>query len=155
MTRTLVIGVGNPNRGDDGLGLEAAQRLRAIGLDGASILESGGDAAGLMAAWQGFERVILLDAASNGGVPGEVRRLDASREPLPVSLLHASSHALGVAEAVELARSLGSLPAAVIVYAVEAGGFEAGAPLSREAKAGVCEAVARVLGELRDEAEIC
>jgi hydrogenase maturation protease len=149
MTRTLVIGVGNPSRGDDGLGLEAARRLRAKGLAEATVLESGGDAAGLMAAWQGFERVILLDAASSGGGPGQVRRLDASREPLPASLLHASTHALGVAEAVELARSLGRLPPAVIVYAIEAGCFEPGAPLSHEAKAGVSEVVAQVLDELR------
>ena len=46
----------------------------------------------------------------SGAAPGTTRRLDASRERLPAELFRGSTHALGLAEAVELARALDRLP---------------------------------------------
>ena len=59
-----------------------------------------------------------------------------------------NSHALGVAETVELARSLGRLPRCLVAYLVEGERFTTGAPLS-PAVAGAVEDVAeRVVLEL-------
>jgi hydrogenase maturation protease len=44
--------------------------------------------------------------------------------------MRCSTHALGVAEAIELARALGRLPARLEVYAIEGARFTAGAGLS-------------------------
>jgi hydrogenase maturation protease len=73
----------------------------------------------------------------SGLPPGTTRRFDASREPLPAESRFASTHAIGVAEAIELARNLGRLPRIVIVYSVEGVSFEAGAPLSAAVSASL------------------
>jgi hydrogenase maturation protease len=155
----LIIGVGNEFRGDDGAGLAVSRRLGALGLEGVRVLEVEGEGTAVMAAWKGADAVILADAVYSGAVPGTVHRLEAHARPVPGNFFHMSSHAISVADAIELARSLGELPPRFIVYGIEGKSFEAGVGLSPEVeKAGqeVVEAVRRELrgmglGEASDE----
>ena len=149
MIDAVVIGVGNADRGDDALGLEVARRLRAEAPSQVRVLERDGDPAGLFEAWEGRGLAVLVDAASSGDAPGAVRRFEAHRAPLPVSLRHASTHSFGPAEAVELARALDRLPPEVIVYAVEGHRFEPGQRLSPAVEAAIPEIVNRILEELQ------
>ena len=139
--KTCVVGVGNELRGDDAVGLHVVRAL--AGLD-AELLECEGEPVGLIEAWSGFERAILVDATDSGAEPGTVRRLPTGEKPLPPELRRSSTHLLGVAEAVELARALGRLPAQTIVYGIEGASFDTGAPLSAEA-AAAAEVVAAAI----------
>lgn len=76
-----------------------------------------------------------------------MHRLDASLEPLPAALFRASTHHVGLGEAVELARALGRLPARVVFFGIEGRSFEAGDELSPE----VAEAVGSVVEAVRAE----
>jgi len=147
VTATL-IGVGNPERGDDAVGLEIAARLRERRLPGVEIFETSGDGAALMELLKGRPRVFLFDAVRSGEPSGTVFRFDVGTQPLPATVAQASTHAFGVAEAIELARVVGSLPPTVILYGVEGACFELGAGLSPEVRAAVHEVVRRVLAEL-------
>ena len=51
-------------------------------------------------------------------------------QPLPAHFAHTSTHAFGVAEAIELARALRQLPSSLVVYGVEGTTFEPGMCLS-------------------------
>lgn len=145
----VVIGVGNPLRGDDRAGIEVARRVSAAAGPGVTVLELDGEPSGLIDAWEGVDRAVVIDASAPGSKPGTVRRLDAIADPLPSDLRAASTHALGVAEAVELARALDRLPARLVVYGIEGERFDAGAPLTPAVGAAV-EAVARqVLDDAR------
>ena len=73
----------------------------------------------LLSLWEDCETAIVVDATQSGAEPGTVRRLPAHDEPLPDELRRTSTHLLGVAEAIELARALGKLPARTIVYGIE------------------------------------
>lgn len=148
MSRTLVIGVGNPLRGDDAAGLHVARRLAARGVEG--VHEASGETASLMGLWQGASCVLLADAAQSGAEPGTVTRLDASSQALPAAFLHCSTHAFGVAEAVELARSLGSLPPRILIFGIEGASFEHGAPLSPAVETGVRKAVEMIETEMNE-----
>lgn len=143
---TMVIGVGNALRGDDAAGLQVARRLVERGVD--NVAESSGETTSLIDLWQNVDCVLLVDAAQSGARPGTVTRLDASSEPLPVDFLHCSTHSLGLAEAVELARSLEKLPPRVIVFAIEGACFERGAQLGAEVEAGVENATGMIENEL-------
>ena len=125
-----VIGVGNEWRHDDGAGLEVARRLGGLRLCGEPI--------GLVDALSGEAEVTIVDAVSSCAVPGTLHVFEAGTHPLPVELFGSSStHALGVAEAIEIARSLGQLPARVRVYGIEGSRFEYGCGLSPEVEAAV------------------
>ena len=71
-----------------------------------------------------------MDAVSTGAEPGTLHRFDATAEPLPAELFRSSTHALGVADAVELARELDRLPARLAVYGIEGENFETGEGLT-------------------------
>jgi len=142
-----VIGVGNDDRGDDAAGIEVVRRLRSVSPGGIEAVESADAFALLIQAWQGAERVVVVDAMRSGAPPGTVRRFDAGREALPVESFASGSHGMGVAEAVELSRALGSLPRDLVVYGIEGGGFGAGAAMS----APVLDAVELVVAELERE----
>ena len=146
----VVIGVGNPDRGDDGVGAEAVARLEGGTLAGVRLVRlSGADPAQVMEAWAGFGRAFLVDAMLSGAPAGTVRRFDAVAGPLPAGVRLVSSHALGAGEAVELARALGRLPASLVVYAVEGATFALGDGLSPEAATGAAEAAAKIIEEVR------
>ena len=140
-----VIGIGNELRGDDAVGLHVVRAL--AGVD-ATLVECEGEPVGLIAAWDGYERAILVDATESGAEPGTVRRLPAGEKPLPPELRRSSTHLLGVAEAVELARALGKLPAETVVYGIEGAGFDLGASLSPQAAAAVEIVVAAIRREV-------
>src|SRR5574341_563487 len=114
MTQFLVIGVGNDYRGDDGVGRMVARELRQRSPRTIAILETTGEGAALLESWKGADTVILIDAVASGAYPGTIQRLDARAQPLPAGLLHTSTHAFGVAQAIELARALDQLPPRVL-----------------------------------------
>jgi len=147
--RRLFVGIGNPLRGDDAAGLLAARALQARGADGIEVCELEGEPVGLIEAWEGAEAVLLAGAVCSGGATGEVHRVDAVAGPLPASLAGASTHVLGLAEAVELARALERLPPRLVVYGIEAASFETGAqpaPAIAAAAERVADAVVEELG---------
>lgn len=148
----LVIGIGNDLRGDDAVGLIVARRLQELALPGVTILEQRGEGTALMIAWQDIARqpdswVILIDAVAAGSPPGTIHRLDAGAEPLPASLFPYSSHAFGVAGAVEVTRRLERLPAHLIIYGIEGRDYAYGVPLSPEVAAAVPRAAHQIAAE--------
>jgi hydrogenase maturation protease len=135
-----VFGIGNRYRHDDAAGLVVAERV------GGTLLE--GEPVALIEAWSGEDAVLLIDAVSSGAAPGTLHRLDAVAEPLPPALFAASTHHLGLADAVELARALNRLPARLIVIGIEGACFDAGEGLSIEVEIAVQRAVEAVREEV-------
>ena len=145
----VVIGVGNPDRGDDGVGPEVLTRVEGRLPVGTRLARlAGDDPAAIMEAWRGAARAIVVDAMVSGSTPGTVRRVEAGEGPLPADVGLASTHALGAAAAIELARVLGRLPARLILYGVEGKDFTTGAGLSPTVAAAVAGVADRVLEEV-------
>ncbi len=143
----LVIGVGNPFRKDDGAGPAAARLVREGGARGVRVLIRGGEGADLIECWEGEERVVVVDAMRSGAEPGTVMRIDAAAGPLPVEHFGVSSHSMGVAEAVEIARALGRLPRSLVVYGIEAADTSDGEGLTPAVTSSVLSVAARILAD--------
>jgi hydrogenase maturation protease len=148
VSRAVVVGIGNDLRGDDAAGLEVARRVRRAAPPGVEVVEAAGDGAALMDVWEGADLAILVDACVSGAEPGAVHRFEAASAPIPAVFAIGSTHAFGLAEAVELARALGRLPPRLVVFAIEGRGFEAGAGLSPAIARAVGEASEAVLREV-------
>ena len=154
-SRRVVVGVGNPYRGDDGAGLAVAERLRGRLPEGVELAECADEPTRLLDAWDGADAALVVDAISSGGEPGTVHRFDASAEPIPARVFRSSTHAFGIAEAIELSRALGTLPPRIVVYGIEGAAFTAGEGLTEPVEAAVGRAVDAVLEDIRDEEEPC
>lgn len=146
----VVIGVGNPDRGDDGVGPEVLARLAGRVPGSVRLIRlAGADPAEIMEAWLGSAGAILVDAMVSGAAPGTITRFDAVAGPLPAGVRLASTHVLGAETAVEVARALGRLPGRLVVYGVEGESFTAGSGLSPVVAAALPGAAERILEEVR------
>ena len=150
----VVAGLGRPDRGDDGVGAEVVRLLSTEDLPGVSVqvLE---DPTALIDTWAAVPVAVVVDAVVSGRPPGTVitRDVGARAEPLSsrawgADASRGSSHALGVATAVELSRALGRLPDRVVLVGVEAGSVDFGWGLTAPVAAAVPGAAAAVLAAL-------
>ena len=141
--KMLILGCGNRQRGDDAAGILVAERLSALGI-AAEVCS--GEASELIEAWTGAADVIVIDAVVSGAPAGTVHVWDGQR--LPTFVISAgSTHGLGIAQAIELARALNRMPSRLRVYGIEGKSFEIGGSLSPEVEPGVEEVVQRIAGE--------
>jgi hydrogenase maturation protease len=148
---SLVIGVGNELRGDDGTGLFVARRLMALELPGVTVMEHSGEGAGLVELIRSAEQMVIVDAVQAGGEPGWIHRIDAHTESVPTNFFNYSTHAFSVAEAVEMCRALDVLPPCLVIYGVEGAQFDAGAALSPQVESACSQVVGRIVEELSNK----
>jgi hydrogenase maturation protease len=141
----LVIALGNADRGDDAAGLLVVRRLRQLGIDAR---EHTGDGLSLLESWSGAGHVILIDTVLTGAPAGPIARFDGRDARVVRDALRASTHAFGVAEALELGRVLGRLPESVTIYGIEGKQFDPGSRPSEEVLAAVETLAARISAEL-------
>jgi hydrogenase maturation protease len=115
---TLVLGIGNPILGDDGVGIEIARRLKEQ-VPGITAEETNEAAIALLDLITGYDKLIIIDSIKTGqGKPGELYKL--SLEDLGANLDFASFHGMDIATAFEVGESLGCpMPRSVSIYAVE------------------------------------
>ena len=127
--RTAVIGVGNEYRRDDGIGPIVIARLARHDLPGVTFTRCDGEPSQLIDAWTGSDLAVVIDAVlCERPEPGRVHR--TGLDTLPGSARWASTHGLGIPEAIQLADALDQAPRRLVVYAVEAADLGFGVGLS-------------------------
>jgi len=119
--RTLIVGIGSPILGDDGVGVHAARRLRERGtLDGVDVVELGTAGLALLDLVEGYDRLIVLDAIVTGAAPGTLHTLVGEEVARAAHL--GAGHEADLSTTLALGRRLpgGRMPDEVVVLAVEA-----------------------------------
>ncbi|MFN2292165.1 MAG: hydrogenase maturation protease [Anaerolineae bacterium] len=117
---TLVVGLGNPLRADDGVGARVAQALSEQELPGdVEVVEGGTLGLDLVNLMEGRRRVILVDAAEMGRTPGEFVRFGLDEVSLLGEDHYVSVHAAGLRDALLLAQVLGALPDEIVIFGVQ------------------------------------
>ncbi len=100
---TLILGVGNPFRRDDGIGPAVIARLQAdTSFSGVDLLDGGTDGLALMDDIQGYERVLIVDAVNMGAAPGAIKLFSPQDATLSVTSDALSTHGFGLADVVAL-----------------------------------------------------
>jgi len=138
---TLVLGLGSPDRGDDGAGPAVAAHVRALGLPGVRVRVVG-DPSRLLEAWSGEPDVVVVDAVRADDEPaGTVLAIELGAQVRTPATMPAGSgggtHTLGLADAVRLARALDALPQRLLVVGIVGRTFTLGAGLSEAVRAAV------------------
>jgi hydrogenase maturation protease len=142
-----VIGLGNPNRGDDGVGILVARALRGRVTSDVELVENG-DPLSILEKWEKFDAVILVDAVRSLSPPGTVQVFDGRKLPPTVRAGPLSTHGYGMREVIDLGEALGTLPKIVRVVGIEAAQFQPGAQPIPEMERAVAEAASVVLEQI-------
>jgi hydrogenase maturation protease len=119
--RRLILGLGNPVRSDDAVGLEVVERLRAAPLpDHLDLADAGTCGLGLLDLITGYNRLVIVDAIDAGEQPGTVLTLELSDLDRMVPRHAASTHDANLSTALEAGRQLGlDLPSEIRIVAVQ------------------------------------
>jgi hydrogenase maturation protease len=150
--RRLVIGIGNPDRGDDAVGRLVARALRIRAPLDVRIEECQGEATELLHLLHQADCAWLIDAAQSSDAPaGTVRRLNVADRDLAHFSATTSSHGLGLIEAIGLARTLGYLPRHCVIYAIAGSSFSVGAPPGDTVTSAVAQVATAILAELAQQ----
>ena len=147
MTETLILGLGNPFRGDDGVGAAVVATLQKGHLPrGVTVEDAGTPGLELLLLWQGYQRVLIVDAAEMGLEAGTWRRFLLEEVDLPFddASLQGTLHGAGLAESLALAKALDVLPPEMVIYGVQPAhcGWTAGlSEVVQTAVPALCEAI--------------
>jgi hydrogenase maturation protease len=117
---TVVLGVGSPLMGDDGLGVAVVERLRATweGDDTLTLLDGGTWGMRVLPLIESARRLLIVDAIRNGERPGSLIRLDGSQIPRH---LHQklSPHQIELGEVLAVAELRSTIPAELVALGIE------------------------------------
>ncbi len=142
----LIVGYGNPGRQDDGLGPALAEAIEALGLARVTVdsdYQLNVEHAEMAAR---HDVVVFADAALEGEAPFAWSRVEPGE-----SGIHFTSHHLGPADVLALARDLFSGKPAGYVLAIRGRRFgEFAGGLSREARVALEDAVEFLTARMRD-----
>jgi hydrogenase maturation protease len=149
---TLVLGLGNVLMGDEGIGVHVVQAVEKHPLpDGVECLDGGTGGFVLLEPLQSAGRVILIDAAADGNLPGTVTRtMPRFSRDYPPTL---TAHDIGIKDLLDAFYIQGGGPE-VVLYAITIDPHQPiRMSLSAEGTKAAEVAVERILAELRQGAE--
>ncbi len=147
--KTLIIGLGNILKGDDGIGVRVAEILSQRELPaGVAVEEVGTPGIDLMNRFEGWQKVILVDAVQMGAKPGTWRRFSPQDVRLIANGNVLSLHEPDLASVLELAQALNMLPDEIVIYGVEPQDLTFMAPLSSPVEAIINVIAEQILSEI-------
>jgi hydrogenase maturation protease len=143
--KVRVIACGNPLMGNDAAG-PAVLALLAGEYPEIDAVDGGTGGLGLVTLMEGYDRIVIVDATSGMGEPGEIR---VFRDLPAGGIPSLSLHEIGIPEVLALARALGSSPEVVIV-GIEGGRIQGFSGKMDPAVAAAIPVAARIVaGEVR------
>jgi hydrogenase maturation protease len=145
----LVLGLGNPLRGDDGIGPHVIEALNRRGLpEGATALDAGTGGLDLLQILEGWERAIIIDAADVGREPGQFARFTPDEARFVGSEDATFLHNAGLAEVLALADAVGQPLPEMVIFGVQPEKIGWGEGLSEAVEAALPALVDAVLDEI-------
>ena len=155
--KTIVLGIGNPILGDDGVGVHVANELKnQIKNPSVTIDEAITGGMNLLDLILGYDKAIIIDAVkTDDGEKGEVKRIPFGN----FSTMHSCNpHDVSLIEAIEMAKKMGEnrIPKEIIVIGVMMKEIpcEFGEELSKEIATAVPKAVDMALNEIKEDLKI-
>ncbi len=146
----VVVGLGNPIMGDDGIGLAALELLRDTwDLPAAVELVDGGTwGMTLLPLVESAQRILFLDAIRTGQPTGTPVTLRGAQIPRQVAL-KVSQHQIDLREVLAVAEFRGTLPPEMVAVGLEPATFELGDPMTPAVADGIDLVVRMAVDQLR------
>jgi hydrogenase maturation protease len=149
---TIILSLGNPLRGDDGVGAAVREMLaNDIRLPwNVEVVDGGTAGLETVLLLQGHRRAIIVDAAELDRAPGDWMRFtreDVILESDDLSL-RATLHSAGLAETLALGEALGILPDEIVLYGVQPQAIDWSPGLSEPVRAAIPAICTAILGEV-------
>ena len=150
--KTVVLGLGNPIMSDEGIGPAIIQQFMDKVEDYAHIefMDVGTGGFSLLYHLEGVDKVVFVDCALMGEVPGTIRRFTCDQVQTVKKLSHFSLHEGDLLTLIEKARELGQCPEEIVIFGIEPELIDFGLDLTDTLSSHMDHYVAQVDEELKN-----
>lgn len=135
MKKIGIIGIGNPLRRDDGIGLILLEKLKNI-KDKLPVnmeyIDGGTGGIKLLHILSDFDLVILLDAVNFNGEIGESRLLKFEDIKRKKDLEFKSTHSMDILKVIEISKNLDNAPKNIFIFAIQPADISFGMNISKK-----------------------
>lgn len=149
MANSCIIGIGNPYRGDDGIGWAVIDQLQGKVDSTIHLIKERGDITLLLDLFGRYDTVYLVDACHGLPKGHSWERIEPLLHPIPTDLKQTSTHGLNLSQAIALGTRLNQLPSKLIIYAIEATTLNKHTALSKQSKEALQSVLCSLLLELQ------
>jgi len=135
MKKICVIGVGNPLRRDDGVGLVLLDKLIIKKNElpkGLEFFDGGTGGLNIIHIFPDFNTVVFLDAVNFNGKTGESRLIKIDDIKRKNDTYFSSTHSIDILKAVEISEKMGEKPENIFIFAVQPSDVSFGNSITEE-----------------------
>jgi hydrogenase maturation protease len=146
----VVLGLGNPLMGDEGIGVYLVERLASSAADHPSVdfLDAGTGGLSVLHDMEGRRKAVFIDCAFMDQEPGAIRRFSPEEVRSTKVLAHQSLHEADLMRMIEIARQLDQAPEEIVIFGIQPERVEFGQGLSPTLMNRIDEYIALILQEL-------
>ncbi len=118
---TIVLGLGNPLMGDEGIGIKLIEMLQSASGDfpEADFVDAGTGGMSLLHLISGRKKAVIIDCCIMGTEPGTIKQFTPDEVKTVKQLTHLSLHEVDIIKVIDLARQLGECPEEIIFLGIE------------------------------------
>ncbi len=119
--KTIVLGLGNPLMGDEGIGIKLIEMLQSASGDfpEADFVDAGTGGMSLLHLISGRRKAVIIDCCIMGTEPGTIKQFTPDQVKTVKQLTHLSLHEVDIIKVIDLARQLGECPEEIIFFGIE------------------------------------
>jgi hydrogenase maturation protease len=151
--KTIILGMGNPLRRDDGIGVAVVETLKRSysHSENITIMDAGTSGLQALILMQGYQQAFIIDAADIGEAPGDWRCIPIEKISFILEGLtkYGSFHNAGLKDAIALGQVLEILPEEIYIYAVQPQDLQISIGLSDSNATAAFEIVEDLIQRLR------
>jgi len=151
MKRIGVIGIGNPLRKDDGIGIVLLEKLiekKDELPNGIEFIDGGTGGINLLHLLARFDTAIILDAVSFDGHPGEPRLFTSEEVRSQKISLNVSTHEPDFLKVIQLSKELEEQPGELFIFGIQPKDTSFGSNLSSELQHNIKPLLIRLKTEI-------
>ncbi len=118
---TIVLGLGNPLMGDEGIGIKLIEMLQSASGDfpEADFVDAGTGGMSLLHLISGRRKAVIIDCCVMGETPGAIKKFTPDEVKTVKQLTHLSLHEVDIIKVIDLARQLGECPEEITFFGIE------------------------------------
>lgn len=145
---TAIIGIGSLVMGDDAVGPRITEELRTIHTGRVQFYELNTPAYDLITYFHDYKNVIIIDAATFGASPGEIRRVQREEIIRWQPSAGTSMHDIDMISVIDYASQLDMLPENLILYCIQIASAEMSEQLTPAVEESIPRAVEMISADI-------
>jgi hydrogenase maturation protease len=149
--KTIVVGLGNDFRNDDGAGLAALRMLRNRNTPGVDAVELRDDLTELLDHLRDVTSAYVIDAVQSESAPGTIHRIDSTKKRLSPADLPRSTHGISLGNLLDLARLQGEMPKKLVIYGIQGERFGYGTAMTPAVQDALSRVVDKICAEIEGD----